>query len=86
MDLFELRARIEQKERAILVGVEWTRARGETYSVQDSMAELAALAATAGVEVVCQVVQRRAAAKPPAQWGGRISHPLASPASSETQW
>ena len=59
MDLFELRARIEQKERAILVGVEWTRARGETYSVQDSMAELAALAATAGVEVVCQVVQRR---------------------------
>lgn len=64
MDLFELRARIEQKERAILVGVEWTRARGETYSVQDSMAELAALAATAGVEVVCQVVQRRAAPHP----------------------
>ncbi|MBT3266813.1 GTPase HflX [Candidatus Poribacteria bacterium] len=59
MDLFELRARIEQTERAILVGVEWTGREGDTYSVQDSMAELAALAETAGVEVVCQVVQRR---------------------------
>ena len=59
MDLFELRARIEQSERAILVGVEWTGPEGDTYSVQDSMAELSALAATAGVEVVCQVVQRR---------------------------
>jgi GTPase len=64
MDLFELRARIEQKERAILVGVEWTGPGSDTYSVQDSMAELSALAATAGVEVVCQVVQRRHAPHP----------------------
>lgn len=64
MDLFELRARIEQSERAILVGVEWTGPQGDSYSVQESMAELSALAATAGVEVVCQVVQRRAAPHP----------------------
>jgi len=64
MDLFELRERIEQKERAILVGVEWTGPESDTYSVQDSMAELSALAGTAGVEVVCQVVQRRHAPHP----------------------
>ncbi len=44
-------------ERAVLVGVEW-RQRDALLPVQESLAELARLAETAGLEVVGQVVQR----------------------------
>ncbi|MDA1191199.1 MAG: GTPase HflX [Candidatus Poribacteria bacterium] len=59
MELFDVRGRLEQAERAILVGVEWTdRAYGE-YDAAESLAELRALADTAGLKVVCEALQRR---------------------------
>ncbi len=45
------------KERAVLVGVDW-RDRDTLLAVDESLAELARLAETAGLEVVGQVVQR----------------------------
>ncbi|NPA31916.1 MAG: GTPase HflX [Chloroflexi bacterium] len=47
----------QPKERAVLVGVDW-RDRKALLPVDESLAELARLAETAGLEVVGQVVQR----------------------------
>ena len=60
-ELFNWRARLEKMERAILIGVEWKDARFGDYDGAESLEEMAALADTAGIEVVCRALQTRKA-------------------------
>lgn len=48
-----------EKERAVLVGVEFGRGGGGEILMEDSLLELAQLAKTAGAQVVGQLVQKR---------------------------
>ena len=58
-EMFDWRARLEKKERAILIGVEWTDERFGRYDAAESLEEMAALADTAGIEIVCRALQTR---------------------------
>ncbi len=58
-ELFNWRERLEKQERAILIGVEWKDARFGDYDGAESLEEMAALADTAGIEVVCRAMQTR---------------------------
>lgn len=62
--MFEIRSRIEARERAILVGVEWEDAAFAKPDAGASLAELAALAQTAGVDVVCEALHQQGAPTP----------------------
>jgi len=54
------RARVKAKERAILVGVDFSYPeKEELWSTDESLEELASLAETAGVTIASKVVQRR---------------------------
>lgn len=57
--MVEVRTCLEAKERAVLVGVEWTSPRFAREDAEASLAELEALARTAGVEVCCEVLHRQ---------------------------
>jgi len=57
--MFEVRSRLETKERAILVGVEWTDRTFAKENADASLEELNALARTAGVEVCCESLYRQ---------------------------
>ncbi|MFP4588518.1 MAG: GTPase HflX [Candidatus Acetothermia bacterium] len=60
------RARVKAREKAILVGLELPKQSGyrQTWSIEESLEELASLSKTAGVRVRGQVVQRRAKPDP----------------------
>ncbi|GIX07106.1 MAG: GTPase HflX [Candidatus Poribacteria bacterium] len=59
MELFDVRAQLERRERTILVGIEWVPRRANDLEPYESLGELAELANTAGLEVVCQLLVRR---------------------------
>lgn len=63
-ELFDWRARLEKKDTCILIGVEWKDARFGDYDGVESLEEMAALADTAGIEVVCRALQTRQTPNP----------------------
>ena len=50
---------MNKKEKAILVGVELSSARENSWPIEESLQEMERLAATAGAEVVAKIVQSR---------------------------
>lgn len=59
-DVYEVERHVE--DRAVLVGIE--RSRPDEWALEDDLAELARLAATAGAEVIATVTQRLERANP----------------------
>ena len=63
-EIFDRRPRFEKKESAVLIGVELTDERFGGYDAVHSLEEMAALADTAGINVVCRAMQTRAKPEP----------------------